>query len=365
MPTDATYSTYSKRATFKFRFRPHIQGTGKFSKDLDKNIYTPQILKKAYSVGESQDAKGMRIAVICAFDNASLLQSLEVFCKTFAIPLPKVNVHYPYGRSEVFSRSWILESCLDSQYICAFAQGADIDVVFAKDSALDDMLAAVEFATTLLPDVVCMCFGSEEPSSAAELGELFKNKNCIFASSSGDTGGIVSFPSTSPFVVSVGGTHLVADSNGNVLSETAWKNGGGGSSEVFEMPFFQQGFVKSCIDANVIKNCGRATPDTALAANFDRGAAVYSSTLGGWTNAGGTSLACACFSGVCALIKKYHPGVASSTLLLSFLYSLAGDGKYDFPQRNFRDVVLGKSGDFFASPGWDFCTGLGALKLQI
>ena len=43
-----------------------------------------------------------------------------------------------------------------------------------------------------------------------------------------------------------------------------------------------------------------------------------------------TSLGCACFAGICAMIKKRKPDILSSNDILEYLYRKAGNGKF-FP----------------------------------
>ena len=340
-------------------FRTHYSGGGTYSQETGTG-YTPEMLKRAYCVNGAYTGKGVKIAIVAAFDNLALQENMQMFCQEFNLPDVRISVHYPDGRNENAVREWIVESSLDTQWAHAFAPDAEIYTVFSQNAEVKTLLSAAEYAADeLRADVVCMSFGTEESSQDASLAEFMCKKKCIFTSSSGDVGGKVSFPSTSPCCISVGGTNLVVGTSGQRVSETAWRGGGGGASDVFEIAPYQGRFF----DIYGMTDGKRATPDVALCAGFEPGAAVYTSQLGGWTTVGGTSFSNACFAGICACIRERYPEITTSVDVLSFLYGKAGTTGYEMPQYNFNDIVLGKSGSFYAERGWDFATGLGSPVL--
>lgn len=339
--------------------RTHFENQVGFDNEI-KDGYTPEDLRMAYSYNPSFSGKGVKIAIISAFDNVGIEQNLETFCEKFSLPKTDISVYYPDGRAENTSREWLIESSLDTQWTHVFAPDSELFVVFSKDSDISSLVSASEYAQKeLSADIICMCFGTRETSLDSGLSGFMKDGG-IFLSSSGDTGGSVSFPSTSPFCISVGGSNLSLSPSGKRISETAWKNGGGGKSDIFDIPFYQGRFfnIYGMTDGK------RGVPDVSMMANFSPGAPVYVSQLGGWTNVGGTSLACACFAGVCACIKEKYPEIRTSTDMLSFLYNKAGGDGYEFPQYNFYDITVGKSGNNYAERGYDFATGLGSPAIR-
>ena len=71
-----------------------------------------------------------------------------------------------------------------------------------------------------------------------------------FVASAGDYGDFnssqktqvgVLWPAACPNVVSVGGTCLYLNSDGSYAGESAWSGGGGGISQVYAEPSYQQG----------------------------------------------------------------------------------------------------------------------------
>ncbi len=89
----------------------------------------------------------------------------------------------------------------------------------------------------------------------------------------------------SPYVLAVGGTTLKLNTSGGIASESAWSDGGGGTSAYEGLPSYQAK-VESTAKA-------RTTPDVSYDANPNTGFAVYDSTnyqgYVGWYEVGGTS----------------------------------------------------------------------------
>ncbi len=338
----------------KNEFYPHYVSSQNFTPEHVTG-YTPSQMRKAYGFDVSSDAKGMKIAVICALDNIALIENTSRFCREFSLPMPEISVFYPDGRAENTTESWITESSLDVQWISVFAPYAEILCIFAKNALTDSILSAVEYAKTLSPDVISMSFGARESGDFIAKNSIFTDTDSVFTASSGNTGGVPEFPSTSPDVLSVGGTQLIASNDGERLLESAWKNGGSGISDLFGIPDFQKRFAP----VNELSGGKRAVPDVSMNACDSRGASIYVASRGGWTTAGGTSLACACMAGICACILKKQPSVKDEGIG-SYLYRLAGSSSYTLPQYNFYDIILGSNGVYTAKEGWDLCTGLGA-----
>ncbi|MHB8340882.1 MAG: hypothetical protein ACYDB7_06860, partial [Mycobacteriales bacterium] len=100
-------------------------------------------------------------------------------------------------------------------------------------------------------------------------------------------------------------------------------------------------------------NCGRPVPDIAMDADINISPGAYFS--GGSPNGqGGTSLASPLSLGSWARIEAAHAErLGFAAPLLYAAYQSPG----------FHDVVLGDSGPYPATPGWDFATGLGSFDV--
>ena len=336
-------------------FVPHYESDEIFT-PTPLNGYTPAQLRTAYGFDSSFSAEGVKIAVVCAFDNVALSYNTEMFCRNFNLPLPDISVHYPFGKADITTESWITESSLDVQWISVFAPKAQIMCVFAKNALTDNMLSAVEYAKTLKPDIISMSFGTVESADFLQTNRIFDTSGIIFVSSSGNTPAIPHFPSSSPHVLSVGATELILNGNHTRLSESVWKNTGSGTSGLFPIPPYQLHMN----GINTLTEGQRGVPDVSFCGSRSYGASIFVSSRGGWTTAGGTSLSCACVSGICACIVKSNPSI-KETGINNFLYALAGKTRYTLPQYYFYDITSGSNGRYSASEGWDLCSGLGSI----
>jgi tripeptidyl-peptidase-1 len=120
-----------------------------------------------------------------------------------------------------------------------------------------------------------------------------------------------SFPASSPHVTSVGGTYFPARTgagkgvdDGGVDPEVCWASSGGGFSNVFAMPEYQQSSVAPYLHTSNLpagsryNASGRATPDVAaVSTNFQVLINNYTGPISG------TSAATPTFAGIVSLIN--------------------------------------------------------------
>ena len=177
----------------------------------------------------------------------------------------------------------------------------------------------------------------------------------------------VDFPSSSPYVIGVGGTTLSRNpggpNNGHNWLETAWscsgKNAcaggllafgggsggsGGGTSSIFAKPSYQGG----------ISGSGRMVPDIAAVADPANGMTIYTSySTYGWVTVGGTSLAAPVEAALFTNMLSAHGVTHGIGNIHSKLYAAAK------VSGSFRDVTSGTN-TYAAGRGYDLVTGLGA-----
>jgi subtilase family serine protease len=308
--------------------------------------FWPSDIASAYSITGS--GAGATIAIVDAYDSPNAEADLATFSSTFGLPacttangcFKKVDENggtsYPKRNS-----GWEIEINLDTQWVHAVAPGAKIILVEAASSNTRDLLTAV----------VSMSWGGSESRSQSLSDSSFNVSGVTFLASSGDTGGLVEWPSSSPFVIAVGGTNLaVSSTTGRVkipVVETAWSGSGGGCSSVEAALTEQKGFVPTTCTR-------RGVPDVSMDGGGSSAVAVQVSLQGGWYDVYGTSLAVQLYAGVVGIANSGRTTHLSSTLV--DLYTAAKSSYLT----DFRDITSGTAGRFTAGTGWDFVTGLGS-----
>jgi kumamolisin len=164
----------------------------------------------------------------------------------------------------------------------------------------------------------------------------------------------VDFPASSPNVLACGGTRLNATAT-KISGEVVWNEPGdgatgGGISDSFPLPAYQEsaGVPPS---ANPSNNVGRGVPDVAADADPATG---YSVRVNGEdTVIGGTSAVAPLWAGLVACLNQ---GLTKPAGFLNPTLNALPPGSGVF-----RDITSGNNGAYSAGPGWDACSGLGAV----
>ncbi len=315
---------------------------------------TPAQIRSFYSIPSTGGHDV--IAIVGAYDYPNALADFNTFATKFGLPTEtsktvtattnKVfQVIYQNGKKPTGNVGWAQESALDIEWAHAMAPKAKIVLLEAQSSGLADLLATVDLAVKQTGvKQVSMSWGSSEFSSEASYDFHFNINGPVFFSSSGDVGGITSFPSTSSYVVAVGGTSVATNSTGAFLSETGWSGSGGGVSAYETRPSWQSGIANT--------GAKRSVPDISSDANPSTGVQVYgpgSNGVSGWLVFGGTSVSSPCIAG---MVNVGGATYTNTTQLLTKIYSKLG-------ATSLRDITVGNSG-FSCLTGWDFVTGVGA-----
>jgi len=145
----------------------------------------------------------------------------------------------------------------------------------------------------------------------------------------------------------------VTASQTSISSEGVWNNGsqggagGGGVSTFFAVPDWQSGLVTTNADGETTPLSNRGVPDISGDADPDTGYKVR--VDGTDTVIGGTSAVAPLWSGLLARINQL------TGKPVGYLHPQL----YKNPDA-LRDITSGNNGDFYASEGWDACTGLGS-----
>jgi subtilase family serine protease len=167
-------------------------------------------------------------------------------------------------------------------------------------------------------------------------------------------------PSSQPWVTGVGATSLGA--SGDVVWNDSQGATGGGSSQLWGRPAYQQGVAlpQSGVRCGLSSNTCREVPDVAVDGDPNTGYVAY--YLGAWRTVGGSSMSAPTFAALTALADA---SAACAGRRIGFLnpalYRAAAKGY----AANFHDVASGANGydgvpGFAAGPGYDMASGLGA-----
>jgi pseudomonalisin len=342
--------------------------------------FTPQGFWNVYDARPAPTGAKAEIAIFTAGDVRGVVRDLRAEEKANHLPQVPVTVHQEGPGS---AASGVDEWDMDTQYSTGMAGTVKRLHLYTATTLLDPDLTAslAQFVSQRGARAGSMSFGECEYEAALD-GTLASNDQLfaegaaqgqtVFASA-GDTGGFCplapnngvpigapmqEYPSSSPYVVSVGGTSVYPGSHGGYGSETAWTGGGSGPSLFEAQASWQNGIAPPTnVGCGLVfalpTGCGRVVPDVAMAADPISGAAdVY---VDGQPNAiGGTSLASPLALGVWArslAATGNRAGYASSKL-----YRLNGTTA-------FHDITTGDTGPYPAAPGYDMATGLGSFDV--
>jgi subtilase family protein len=330
----------------------------------------PQAIRLRYGLPLLQAQRPAVIAIVDAYHYPTALQDLSTFSRTFGLPIlppcssqanpclkiiPMSSTTPVDTDPSVADCGWSGEGAIDLQWAHAIAPKATLIYVEAVSSSFDDLFAAVQRATTEVlangGGPVSLSWSDTEFQGETSYDPYFKTGVVYFASS-GDVGGVVTYPAASPFVISVGGTAVVRDTNHNIITEEGWDNSGGGNS-LYELRPPSQSAVGESSTSN------RIVPDIAGPAGLDltdNGSPVYAGTVcspyaAGWYRVGGTSLAT-------PIVAAYSTQTGKSKI------STSDEAKSIYANRAFpaaiRDITSGgPAGANLAVPGYDKVTGVG------
>ena len=303
--------------------------------------------------GVAADGTGQTIAIVVARNNPNIANDLAVFDQTFGLPAPpSFKVVNQYGGSKLpkSNKGWASEAALDVQWAHAIAPGANILLVEAKNDSMLNFIEAIDYARNV-PGVTVVSVSAAGPEFKQEavVDSLFTtppgHEGVTFVFAAGDDGGVAMYPSSSPNVLSVGGTTLYQASNAQWHREEVWNYGGGGDSLYEGVPSYQAGLGLA----------SRGTPDVAYNADPYTGFSVYDSYAHrGWVTFGGTSAGAPQWAALVAIANQGRE-LAGKAPLASAQAAL-----YAMPSSDFHDITAGHNMAHFAGAGYDLASGLGS-----
>ncbi|KAI0674808.1 family S53 protease-like protein [Trametes maxima] len=348
-----------------------------------KTVITPKCLQSIYNIPSAPASSNSSSIIVASFaGEAATSQDLQMFLTQFRPDVKKkvssqsiFAVKSLDGGATDFS-SGTTEASLDIQYTVGVATNVPTTFVSVGSNTTDGIAGFLDIINNLLaqdevPSVLTTSFGFNEKDIPSGVGRNLCNAyaqlgargtTVLFGSGDGGVSGIQStqgcntfvptFPSTCPFVTSVGGTRGVGP-------EVAVSFSSGGFSNLFPRPQYQDKAVTAYLkklgktNSGLFNSSGRAFPDIAAQA---QGFQVVRN--GEVIPVAGTSAASPTVASLVALLNDaiLNDGGKPMGFLNPFLYSTGTRALTDVTQGN--NPGCGTSG-FPATSGWDAVTGLG------
>jgi len=336
------------------------------------------------------------IALVDAYDDPTAASDLAVFSSHWGLPaanFKKVYANTSFGTLEGLTAScsgipangnitgWDLEEALDIEWAHAMAPSAQIILVEACSNSNNDLFFAELVAAQEVKaagggdisnswgcqELICQTAGGQQ--NADNYFYRYYYDHITYFASAGDAGGEVIYPSSSPWVVSAGGTTVNRNSSLGFVSESCWAGSGGGFSSVetwLSPPNIFAGMGPwTDYQWRVFGSGNRSTPDMSFNADPNSGVWVYDTDEGGgWYIVGGTSVSSPALAGIVNAsnnrLGMTPPGGGYyKPYELDLIYAqLLSNTNY---KGNFYDVTTGSNGHA-AGVGYDQCTGVGSPR---
>jgi subtilase family serine protease len=377
------------------------------------HCYTPQQIRTAYGVDQlgTNFGAGQTIVLVDSYGSPTATADLQVFHDAFfpSLPNPDFEQIFPFGNPQYHNTShgqgqsgpnaaagWSGEATLDIEWAYAIAPEAHLVLLAVPPAETEgvqgfpNLFKAISGEIAATPDgtVFSMSFGVTEQTfggaaaaQTAKFDAVFQQglaRHDNFFAATGDNGtdnaskqkkdsrtypfATVGWPSTSPYVVAVGGTQLqygwrwnpstneAFDANGNFVPgywqstagggplNAVWNESwapigtGGGVSTIYPRPSWQSNVAQPYGN-------GRLVPDTSWNAAVNGGVDVYitaypefncGNTTGCWTVFGGTSAATPQTAALVALANAARAGQGKAPIgfLDPILYGGLGGSAY-------------------------------------
>jgi len=269
------------------------------------------------------------------------------------------------------------EVMLDIYCVGATALGAKIAMYFAPNTFqgfIDCILAAANDNTNN-PSVLSISWGTIDTNwfglnaqfDTALQAAIVKGITTFVAAGdfgvcalSGAATYTVQYPTTSPYVISAGGTVVTINNDYTIASENAWGTagglyaGGGGVSTLYSVPSWQTGLSSKTYPtpSSPVTLTGRAIPDVSAMAtgySFYYGSPNYYGTFVG------TSAVAPLLSGLMARLNS----ITGSKI------GFVNSAWYAAKSTAFNDITVGDNHGgntvgYVATAGWDAATGVGS-----
>jgi len=339
----------------------------------------PLVIKRLYNINVTASGKTSSRQAVAEFEQDYFYPSdFGIFEKKYG--LPDQAIEKLIGPNDPIN-GYLGEAILDIEYIMGVGTLTPTWVFSSSAMGLD----LIDWALNVTsfpngPKVHSISWGSGEsgfdPSTVnrtnIEFMKLATLGYSVLAASGDDGTGHTNvlwcgtfdptFPASSPYLTSVGGTYLDQSSN----KEKGVYFSGGGFSTIFQRPSYQDAAVKHFFaqgnlpDPSYYAANGRGFPDvSALSTNFQI------VVQGFWSQLSGTSASTPTFAAMIALINDARELAGKKPLgfLNPLLYKLQYGVGTDITEGSNDSGECPKG--FSATNGWDAITGLGTPQFPL
>ena len=350
--------------------------------------YVPSQLA-AHNNFPAGDGSGQAVGLL-EFGGGYFPSDLQEFCKLADVSMPTVVAVSTDGTATNSRDGAEGEVMLDVEVVAGICPKSTIVVYFAEwtEQGWITAMDAVMQDKAHDPGVVSVSWGAPEDTdiwtdqAMTQMNETFKEAAllgvtiCIAAGDDGssdadmDGHAHADFPSSSPYVLAVGGTTI--PTKGGTQPDIVWKEGdglradnggstGAGVSAKFDRPPWQESITISSVNPGSI--VGRCVPD--IAANADWNASPYLLVVDGKAQGnGGTSAATPLLASLVTLINQARGAGKRIGYLTPLLYQSSAGGGQTIGSAGCTDVRSGDNttaavGGYSAGPGYDAASGWG------
>ena len=202
--------------------------------------YGPSQLQSAYNLtsASAADGAGQTVAIVDFYDDPNAASDLAAYRAAAGLPpvpsFEQVNQEgqtSPLPAEAPTDDDWTLEESADLDMVSAICPECNIVLVEADNDYSDGGDIAQNTAAGLA-GYISDSWGSAETSDDTTADSAYFDHPGVVTTVAGGDGdyGQISYPATSPNVVSVGGTTLSAASNARGWIESVWSHDGAGCS---------------------------------------------------------------------------------------------------------------------------------------
>jgi len=250
--------------------------------------YKPAQFRSAYSVGSATTGKGVTVAIIDAYDSATIAADATQYFNQNDKSDPFANADFsqidqtPFDdQAECGASGWLTEQAIDVEAVHSTAPNAHIVYVGAQDCTDTGLFGAEQTVIDNgLANVVSNSWGDTGGDLLSDIATrtafddvfmLADSTGMTIQFSTGDDGdnfdllglSAANYPASSPFVTAVGGTDLQIGANGQRTGELGWATG--------------RSFKCTANVEGDLPGCSASTVNTWLPVSLDGGSGGFTS----------------------------------------------------------------------------------------